>query len=85
MQTILITGTSSGYGLETARHFLDKGWNVIATMRRPHASLFPASARLRILRLDVTSDESIAATVAGWELVWPWPIGMGPSNDASSR
>ncbi|SCB16860.1 SDR family oxidoreductase [Rhizobium lusitanum] len=64
MQTILITGTSSGYGLETARHFLDKGWNVIATMRRPDASLFPASARLRILRLDVTSDESIAATVA---------------------
>lgn len=40
MQTILITGTSSGYGLETARHFLDKGWTVIATMRRPDASLF---------------------------------------------
>lgn len=64
MQTILITGTSSGYGLETARHFLDKGWNVIATMRRPDASLFPASSRLRILPLDVTSDESIAATIA---------------------
>lgn len=64
MQTILITGTSSGYGLETALHFLDKGWNVIATMRRPDASLFPASPRLRLLPLDVTSDESIAATVA---------------------
>lgn len=64
MQTILITGTSSGYGLETARHFLDKGWNVIATMRRPDASLFPASPRLRVMPLDVTSDESIAATVA---------------------
>ncbi|KAA5606405.1 SDR family oxidoreductase [Roseospira marina] len=64
MQTILITGTSSGYGLETARHFLDKGWDVIATMRRPDASLFPASPRLRILPLDVTSDENIAATVA---------------------
>ncbi len=64
MQTILITGTSSGYGLETARHFLDKGWNVIATMRRPDASLFPVSPRLRLLPLDVTSDESIAATVA---------------------
>lgn len=64
MQTILITGTSSGYGLETARHFLDKGWHVIATMRHPDASLFPASARLRILPLDVTSDESIAAVVA---------------------
>ncbi|QOZ12596.1 SDR family oxidoreductase [Bradyrhizobium sp. CCBAU 51765] len=64
MQTILITGTSSGYGLETALHFLDKGWNVIATMRRPDASLFPASPRLRLVPLDVTSDESIAATVA---------------------
>ncbi len=64
MQTILITGTSSGYGLETARHFLDRGWNVIATMRRPDASLFPASPRLRLLPLDVTSDESIAETVA---------------------
>jgi len=64
MQTILITGTSSGYGLETARHFLNKGWNVIATMRRPDARLFPASPRLRVLPLDVTSDESIAATVA---------------------
>ena len=63
MQTILITGTSSGYGLETARHFLDKGWNVIATMRRPDASLFPASARLRVMPLDVTRDESIAAAV----------------------
>ena len=25
MKTILITGSSSGYGLETARHFLDRG------------------------------------------------------------
>ena len=64
MQTILITGTSSGYGLETARHFLDKGWTVIATMRRPDASLFPASPLLRLLPLDVTSDESIAETIA---------------------
>lgn len=64
MQTILITGTSSGYGLETARHFLDKGWTVIATMRRPDASLLPVSPKLRLLPLDVTSDESIAATVA---------------------
>ncbi len=64
MQTILITGTSSGYGLETARHLLDKGWNVIATMRRPDANLFPASPRLRVMPLDVTSDESIAAAVA---------------------
>lgn len=63
MQTILITGTSSGYGLETARHFLAKGWNVVATMRKPDAQLLPRSEKLRILPLDVTSEDSIAAAV----------------------
>jgi len=63
MQTILITGASSGYGLETARHFLANGWNVVATMRRPNPEVLPGSDRLRILPLDVTSDESIAACI----------------------
>ncbi|MCF8481235.1 MAG: SDR family oxidoreductase [Rhodospirillum sp.] len=63
MQTILITGTSSGYGLETARHFLAKGWTVIATMRGPNADVLPSSENLRILPLDVTSEESIAVAV----------------------
>ena len=43
MQTILITGTSSGYGLETARHFLANGWNVIAAMRTPNLGVLPRS------------------------------------------
>ena len=63
MQTILITGTSSGYGLETARHFLARGWLVIAAMRTPNADLFPLSDRLHILPLDVTNEESIAAAI----------------------
>ncbi|MEO7169300.1 MAG: SDR family oxidoreductase [Sphingomonas sp.] len=63
MQTILITGTSSGYGLETARHFLANGWNVIAAMRTPDPDVLPRSERLRILPLDVTSDDSIAAAI----------------------
>jgi NAD(P)-dependent dehydrogenase (short-subunit alcohol dehydrogenase family) len=54
MKTVLITGTSSGYGLETARHFHAQGWNVIATMRRPREDLLPQSDRIRILPLDVT-------------------------------
>ncbi len=33
MQTIMITGCSSGFGLETARYFLEQGWKVIATMQ----------------------------------------------------
>ncbi|HWW12808.1 MAG TPA: SDR family oxidoreductase [Brevundimonas sp.] len=64
MKTVLITGCSSGYGLETALHFLDRGWTVIATMRTPRADLFPASDRLRLLPLDVTRPDSIAAAVA---------------------
>lgn len=63
MQTILITGSSSGYGLETARHFLAKGWNVIATMRRPDETILPHSNQLKILPLDVTSEDSIAAVI----------------------
>jgi NAD(P)-dependent dehydrogenase (short-subunit alcohol dehydrogenase family) len=63
MQTVLITGCSSGYGLETARLFLAKGWNVIATMRTPRADLLPRSERLRVLPLDVTKPASIAAAI----------------------
>ncbi|WP_377810397.1 SDR family oxidoreductase [Azospirillum sp. A29] len=63
MQTILITGTSSGFGLEMARHFLAKNWRVVATMRRPDPELLPDTGALRILPLDVTSGESIAAAV----------------------
>jgi NAD(P)-dependent dehydrogenase (short-subunit alcohol dehydrogenase family) len=64
MNTVLITGTSSGYGLETARHFHAQGWNVIATMRTPREDLLPRSERMRVLGLDVTDPESIAAAVA---------------------
>lgn len=63
MQTILITGSSSGYGLETARHFLANGWNVVATMRTPNIEVLPRSEQLKILPLDVTDNDSIAAAI----------------------
>lgn len=63
MRTILITGCSSGYGLETARYFLSKQWNVIATMRTPREDILPRSENLRILPLDVTSEASIVQTI----------------------
>jgi len=63
MKTALITGCSSGYGLETARHFLSQGWQVIATMRTPRADLLPPSERLRVIALDVTDPASIAAAI----------------------
>ena len=63
MTTVLITGCSSGYGLATARHFLARGWDVIATMRRPHEGLFAPADRVRLLALDVTDPDSIAAAI----------------------
>ena len=63
MKTVLITGCSSGYGLETARHFHAHGWNVIATMRTPREDILLRSDRLRVLALDVTKPESIAAAI----------------------
>lgn len=63
MKTVMITGCSSGYGLETARHFHAQGWNVIATMRTPREDALPRSDRLRILALDVTDPQSIVAAL----------------------
>lgn len=63
MQTILITGCSSGFGLETARYFLERGWKVIATMRTPREDVLPRAERLRVLALDVTDPESIRKAV----------------------
>ena len=63
MKTVLITGCSSGYGLETARHFHSQGWNVIATMRTPREGILPQSVRMRVLPLDVTKTETISAAL----------------------
>lgn len=63
MNTVLITGSSSGFGLETARCCLDRDWSVIATMRTPREDLLPSSERLRVLPLDVTQPDSIARVV----------------------
>ena len=63
MKTVLITGCSSGFGLETARYFLDRDWKVIATMRTPREDVLPRSEHLRVLALDVTDPESIRQAV----------------------
>ncbi|MDG5497505.1 SDR family oxidoreductase [Niveispirillum sp. BGYR6] len=63
-KTILVTGASSGFGKATAQRFLDEGWNVLATMRRPDAALFQPQQNLRVLALDVTDRDSIDRAVA---------------------
>ena len=63
-RTVLITGTSSGYGKAAAELFLERGWNVLAAMRRPDAKLFAAAGdRLKVVQLDVTDRDSIESAI----------------------
>jgi NAD(P)-dependent dehydrogenase (short-subunit alcohol dehydrogenase family) len=63
MKTVLITGCSTGFGLETARYFFERDWKVVATMRTPREDILPRSERLRVLALDVTDPESVRDAV----------------------
>ena len=64
-KTIVITGASSGIGKATARLFLDKGWNVVATMRNPATEKdLTEQARLKLIALDVQDPEGPKAAVA---------------------
>lgn len=64
-KTVLITGTASGIGLETALHFHRKGWNVVATMRRPDQRTTDLHAIEEVvkLHLDVMDPASIRAAL----------------------
>ncbi len=64
MNTILITGASSGIGKTTAKFFQAKGWNVIATMRSPHKETeLTQLDNVLVTRLDVQDAASIASAV----------------------
>ncbi|WP_431910903.1 SDR family oxidoreductase [Amycolatopsis thermoflava] len=64
-KTVLITGSSSGFGKATAEVFLDRGWNVVATARRPlpEGHLGPATGHLLTSVLDITDPDSIQAAL----------------------
>jgi NAD(P)-dependent dehydrogenase (short-subunit alcohol dehydrogenase family) len=63
-KTVLITGTSSGFGRETARHFAKQGWNVIATMRSPGAEQeLTGLENILVNRLDVQDGQSITESI----------------------
>ena len=60
--TVLITGCSSGFGLASAKLFLARGWNVVATMRSPDAALFESHSRLLVTAPGL-SAQAVAATI----------------------
>ncbi len=63
-QTILITGASSGIGKTTAKHFQAKGWNVVATMRKPDQEQeLSQLENVLVARLDVQDSDSISQAV----------------------
>jgi len=72
---ILITGCSSGFGLDATKTLADKGHHVYATMRAVEGRNAGPAKELRdyqpgeggsisVHDMDVTSDESVAAAVA---------------------
>jgi len=79
--TAVVTGTSSGIGLDLAKRMLDRGWNVIGLSRRApdfsHKRFEPVSVDL----LDEQETAAVAEDIAGrWQvthivhnagLVWP--------------
>lgn len=57
--TVLITGANRGIGLELARQYVDDGWNVIGTARRPDGADDLRELDVRIVQLDVTDQASV--------------------------
>lgn len=71
MKTIILTGASSGLGLNTAKYLCAKGYHVIATMRdidsrnsivkdELHQYALTQNGQINVLELDVTCEKSTA-------------------------
>ena len=64
-KTVLITGASSGIGRASVRVFHARGFNVVATMRRPEAETeLGQLENVLVTRLDVEDKASIESAIA---------------------
>jgi len=63
-QSILITGCSSGIGLDAARGLQARGWRVFATCRKPEDCTRLVADGLESFPLDYDDEASIAAAVS---------------------
>jgi NAD(P)-dependent dehydrogenase (short-subunit alcohol dehydrogenase family) len=67
--TVLVTGANRGIGLEYVRQYAARGWNVIATARRPAEAaelqaLAKANPRVTVEQLDVADFAQVDALAA---------------------
>ncbi|MCT4631898.1 MAG: SDR family oxidoreductase [Firmicutes bacterium] len=63
-RTVLITGTSSGFGKLTTKLFSENGWNVIATMRNTeNAAELKSLENVLVEELDVCDYEGVKRAI----------------------
>ncbi len=87
-KSILITGSSSGFGYAGALHYARAGAKVIASMRnlpRAEADQLKAEAAkekldISIIEIDVTSDDEVAKGVAEAERIAGGPLDVLVNN-----
>ena len=65
-ETVLITGSNRGMGLEFVKQYADLGWDVIATSRTPGddielQEIAKDNSRIRIESLDVTDVDQVSS------------------------
>ncbi|MCW8878023.1 MAG: SDR family oxidoreductase [Kangiellaceae bacterium] len=64
-QTVLITGSNSGFGYLIANTLIDNGYKVVGTMRDPQGRNASIASELKakgmiVVEIDVTNDESVS-------------------------
>ncbi len=70
MKKVIITGSSSGFGLLAAQHFADNDYTVYATMRKSQKNesikkdLEDYSSNIKVVSMDVSTDSSVSEAIS---------------------